>query len=184
MDQEKSVQIRMTGRATLCEPLQLYFSGYHPEWDCEFSSHESAAHLSISVASQTHEYKAPLRLGHILDRIYKAIKGSEISVIPLKTGVIDVAMNLFKPHDDMGDGTRDGVILTEKEVEILTYLFGCAGTIVPREELLKAVWNYADTVETHTVETHIYRLRQKIESDPANPKTVLTAQDGYMIEKI
>lgn len=93
----------------------------------------------------------------------------------------------------LGDGaldTRDGlwlregespVRLTEKEVAILLKLARAAGRAVSRQSLLDEVWAYAQGVETHTLETHIYRLRQKIEIDPAAPKILLTQEDGYYI---
>ncbi len=73
------------------------------------------------------------------------------------------------------------VRLTEKEVAILSYLTGLKGSTISREDLLSCVWDYAEGVETHTLETHIYRLRQKIEEDPSSPKIILTMDDGYSL---
>ncbi len=74
------------------------------------------------------------------------------------------------------------VRLTEKEVAILRYLYASASQgPATREALLSHVWSYADSVETHTLETHIYRLRQKIEQDPGNPRIIVTSGDGYML---
>lgn len=78
---------------------------------------------------------------------------------------------------------RDGeapLRLTEKETAILAYLH-TAGAPVSREALLERVWSYVPEVETHTLETHIYRLRQKIEEDPSSPKILLTQGDGYSV---
>jgi DNA-binding response OmpR family regulator len=76
------------------------------------------------------------------------------------------------------------VALTEKEVAILLYLAeavsaGKAG--VPRDELLHQVWGYHPDATTHTLETHIYRLRQKIEIDPENPSLLVTKDEGYCL---
>ncbi len=76
---------------------------------------------------------------------------------------------------------KESVRLTEKEVAILSYLARLKGSTISREDLLSCVWDYAQTVETHTLETHIYRLRQKIEDDPSNPKIILTMDDGYKL---
>jgi DNA-binding response OmpR family regulator len=78
---------------------------------------------------------------------------------------------------------REGlaVRLTEKEVAILACLAKEKGASVSRQALLDAVWAYAEGVETHTLETHIYRLRQKIEENPAKPQYLVTLEDGYTL---
>ena len=70
--------------------------------------------------------------------------------------------------------------LTEKETAILRYLYR-AGETVPRETLLQEVWGYNSGVTTHTLETHIYRLRQKIEKDAAAPAILVTEAGGYKL---
>jgi len=71
-------------------------------------------------------------------------------------------------------------LLTEKEVAVLLYLWQGNKTAT-REDLLRDVWQYAADTDTHTIETHIYRLRQKIESDPTCPIFLLTTKDGYQL---
>ena len=71
--------------------------------------------------------------------------------------------------------------LTEKETNILKYLYRAGVKAVSREELLAEVWGYNAGVTTHTLETHVYRLRQKIEPDPANARLLLTEQGGYKL---
>ena len=71
--------------------------------------------------------------------------------------------------------------LTEKETNILKYLYRAGEKAVSREELLAEVWGYNAGVTTHTLETHVYRLRQKIENDPANAKLLLTEAGGYRL---
>eukprot|EP01013_Petalomonas_cantuscygni_P017733 TRINITY_DN3496_c0_g2_i1.p2 TRINITY_DN3496_c0_g2~~TRINITY_DN3496_c0_g2_i1.p2 ORF type:complete len:248 (-),score=68.27 TRINITY_DN3496_c0_g2_i1:775-1518(-) len=80
--------------------------------------------------------------------------------------------------------TEDGrkVRLTEKETNILKYLYRAQGKPVARDELLSEVWGYNATVTTHTLETHIYRLRQKVEPDPANARLLLTDAGGYRLQ--
>ncbi len=77
------------------------------------------------------------------------------------------------------DGSRK-VRLTEKETDILRYLKNAHG-IVPRQTLLGEVWGYGPQVATHTLETHIYRLRKKIEKDPGEAKILLTEDGGYRL---
>lgn len=76
-------------------------------------------------------------------------------------------------------GTR--IRLTEKEAAILLYLHRARGRSVPRAELLGEVWGYSDAVTTHTLETHIYRLRRKIEPDPQEARLLLTDEGGYRL---
>ncbi len=80
--------------------------------------------------------------------------------------------------------TKDGkrIRLTEKETEILKYLYRAGGKPVPREMLLSEVWGYNAAVTTHTLETHIYRLRQKVEPDPSNARMLLTEIGGYRLQ--
>ena len=74
------------------------------------------------------------------------------------------------------------VRLTEKETNILKYLYRAGGKAVAREELLAEVWGYNAAVTTHTLETHVYRLRQKIEPDPANARILITEAGGYRLQ--
>jgi DNA-binding response OmpR family regulator len=71
--------------------------------------------------------------------------------------------------------------LTEKETNILKYLYRSGSKAVGREELLHEVWGYNSGVTTHTLETHVYRLRQKIEPDPSNARLVVTESGGYRL---
>jgi DNA-binding response OmpR family regulator len=77
------------------------------------------------------------------------------------------------------DGSRK-IRLTEKETDILRYLKSAAG-IVPRQTLLGEVWGYGPQVATHTLETHIYRLRKKIEKDAGDAKILITDEGGYRL---
>lgn len=71
--------------------------------------------------------------------------------------------------------------LTEKETAILRFLYRAGQKVVTREVLLAEVWGYNANVTTHTLETHIYRLRQKIEQDPSNARILVTEQGGYKL---
>jgi DNA-binding response OmpR family regulator len=72
--------------------------------------------------------------------------------------------------------------LTEKETNILKYLYRAGSKPVSREELLTEVWGYNAGVTTHTLETHVYRLRQKIEPDPTVARILITEMGGYRLQ--
>ena len=78
------------------------------------------------------------------------------------------------------DGGARKIRLTEKETNILKYLYRCGDTVA-RETLLNEVWGYNPAVTTHTLETHIYRLRQKIEQNPAEARILVTESGGYRL---
>ena len=79
------------------------------------------------------------------------------------------------------DDKAKKIRLTEKETNILKYLYRAREKAVSREELLAEVWGYNAGVTTHTLETHVYRLRQKIEADPAHARLLLTEAGGYKL---
>jgi len=80
------------------------------------------------------------------------------------------------------DPSQKKVRLTDKEAAILRYLYRSGEKPVGREELLREVWGYNANVTTHTLETHIYRLRQKIEPDVQSPKLLITETGGYRLQ--
>jgi DNA-binding response OmpR family regulator len=71
--------------------------------------------------------------------------------------------------------------LTEKEAAMLDLLWQAAGSVVPRGALLARVWGYRAGTSTHTLETHVYRLRRKIERDPARAELLVTELGGYRL---
>lgn len=87
--------------------------------------------------------------------------------------------NLDPPRLTLRTPEEASIGLTDTEARLLTCLFDAAGSEVSREELLQRVWGYRPGLETHTLETHIYRLRKKIESEPANPTRIVTTEGGY-----
>lgn len=128
----------------------------------------------LTIGGGGAEFPPPLRLGTLLARaarFFSRRRVQDFSIGPYRF-VARVAQ-LERP-----DG--DPVRLTEKECDILLRLYG-SRAVVDRQDLLDDVWGYADGVETHTLETHIYRLRRKIEADPANPQYLLTEGSGYRL---
>ncbi|OPB32333.1 response regulator transcription factor [Bartonella sp. AR 15-3] len=89
---------------------------------------------------------------------------------------------IFKPREKfLIDKQNDKIYLTEKETAILQYLYDNRNKIVNRETLLEHIWGYNTGIITHTLETHIYRLRKKIEKDPSKAKILVTDHNGYRL---
>ncbi|MBI4031661.1 MAG: winged helix-turn-helix domain-containing protein [Proteobacteria bacterium] len=130
------------------------------------------------------EFPLPLRLGAILDFIAQRIQKS--AIVSLSPGGEKIAIGPYEMDVRTGimmrPAERKKVNLTEKERDIILYLHGKSGAIVDRQELLKVIWGYAESVETHTIETHIYRLRRKIEDDAEDPRIIITEDAGYRLK--
>ena len=94
----------------------------------------------------------------------------------------NIGSYVFKPNTKVLENKNKSIRLTEKENDILKFLYQNLETIVSRETLLHEVWGYNSKVTTHTLETHIYRLRQKIEIDPANACFLITETGGYRLK--
>jgi DNA-binding winged helix-turn-helix (wHTH) protein len=100
----------------------------------------------------------------------------------------DIALGdyVFRPQEKalVREGAAkegEDIALTDREVDILAYLVRHRQAPVSRDMLLKNVWQYQEGVDTHTLETHIYRLRQKIEASADEPRLLLTVEGGYRL---
>jgi DNA-binding response OmpR family regulator len=122
----------------------------------------------------------PFRLNELLARLRAQLRVFDNS----EDAVFTVGPYLFRPSAKllMEPARNRKVRLTEKESAILKYLYRAGGRPVGRQILLNEVWGYNSAVTTHTLETHIYRLRQKIEPDPANARLLLTEGGGYRLD--
>ncbi len=120
----------------------------------------------------------PFRFGVLLARIRAHLRQHEQS----EDAVFKIGPYTFKPSAKMliDDGEKK-VRLTEKETAILKFLYRTGVKTVGRDILLHEVWGYNSGVTTHTLETHIYRLRQKIERDPSNAELLVTESGGYKL---
>lgn len=121
----------------------------------------------------------PVRLGALLQRIRS--KGRQFHK---KTKILSLGRFLFDPDETVliDPDTAEEIVLTEKEAAILNCLAQAEGALISRRDLLTRVWGYVEGVETHTLETHIYRLRKKLEIDPAQPVILLTQEQGYSLK--
>ena len=121
----------------------------------------------------------PFRLNVLLARLRAHLRQSERR----DDAVFAIGPYTFRPGAKlMTDATRrKKVRLTEKETAILRYLYHAGDRAIGRATLLGEVWGYNAGVTTHTLETHVYRLRQKIERDPANAEILVTEPGGYRL---
>jgi DNA-binding response OmpR family regulator len=121
----------------------------------------------------------PFRLGVLLARLRAHIRQHERS----DDAVFTIGPYSFQPGAKLllEAQTNKKVRITDKEAAILKYLYRTSDKVVRRDVLLDEVWGYNAGATTHTLETHVYRLRQKIEEDPSNARILLTEPGGYRL---
>ncbi|MEO5374565.1 MAG: response regulator transcription factor [Alphaproteobacteria bacterium] len=120
----------------------------------------------------------PFRLNVLLARLRAHLRQHERS----DDALFAIGRFTFRPGTKvLLDGTRR-IRLTDKEAAILKYLLRAGNRVVGRETLLHEVWGYNPEVTTHTLETHVYRLRQKMETDPSHAAILITEAGGYRLE--
>lgn len=141
---------------------------------------DSDADTVLGLDAGANDYVTkPFRFAVLLARIRAHLRSHEQS----EDAVFQIGPYEFRPATkSLTDEKGRRVRLTEKETSILKYLFRSGGKAVSREELLTEVWGYNAGVTTHTLETHIYRLRQKIELEPGQARLLLTDAGGYRLQ--
>ena len=122
----------------------------------------------------------PFRLNELLARLRAQLRSFENS----EDAVFVIGPYTFRPSAKLLQDAQKNrrIRLTEKEAAILKFLYRAGTRPVARQVLLNEVWGYNAAVTTHTLETHIYRLRQKIEPDPANARLLITEGGGYRLD--
>ena len=131
------------------------------------TGHNTDSDTILGLDSGANDYVAkPFRFAVLLARIRAQLRQHEAS----EDAVFAIGPYTFRPSSKLlVNPAGSKVRLTEKETAILRYLYRAGQKAVPRETLLQEVWGYNSGVTTHTLETHIYRLRQKVEKDAAQP---------------
>ena len=143
------------------------------------TGHDSDSDTILGLDAGANDYIAkPFKFPVLLARIRAQLRQHEQS----EDAVFNIGPYTFRPSVKMltDDGGRK-IRLTEKETSILKYLYRASDQVVPRDVLLHEVWGYNAGVTTHTLETHIYRLRQKIEPEPSAARLLLTESGGYRL---
>ena len=122
----------------------------------------------------------PFKLSCFLDELQSSINIFENS----ENGYLIFNRYIVRPVKKDIFNQRNGELikLTEKEVAVIKYLYKAGNKIVSKNDLLQDVWGYAPDVTTHTIETHIYRLRQKVEHEDPEAQLILTVDGGYQLK--
>nr|WP_295828581.1 response regulator transcription factor [uncultured Azospirillum sp.] len=140
----------------------------------------SDADTILGLESGASDYVTkPFRLGVLIARLRAQLRQFEQT----EDAVFAIGPYSFRPGAKLllEEATNRKIRLTEKETAILKYLYRAGDLVVGRETLLGEVWGYNAAVTTHTLETHVYRLRQKIEADPSNARILVTEPGGYRL---
>ena len=144
------------------------------------TGHDSDADTILGLDAGANDYVTkPFKFPVLLARIRAQLRQHEQS----EDAVFTLGPYTFKPSMKMLITEDEKKIrLTEKETNILKFLYRSTDGVVARDVLLHEVWGYNAGVTTHTLETHIYRLRQKIERDPASAAILITDRGGYRLQ--
>ena len=139
----------------------------------------SEADTVLGLESGANDYVTkPFKFAVLLARIRAQLRQYEAS----EYAVFQIGPYTFRPGSKLLTTEKGSKLkLTEKETAILRYLYRAGQKVVGRDTLLQEVWGYNSNVTTHTLETHIYRLRQKIESDPSRARILVTEPGGYKL---
>jgi DNA-binding response OmpR family regulator len=143
------------------------------------TGHDSEADTVLGLESGANDYvNKPFRFAILLARIRAHLRQHEAS----DDALFQIGEYTFQPSSKhLVNAKGSKLRLTEKETAILRFLHRAGQAVVTREVLLREVWGYNSNVTTHTLETHIYRLRQKIEADPSNAQLLMTEAGGYKL---
>lgn len=143
------------------------------------TGHDTDSDTILGLEAGANDYVTkPFRFAVLLARMRAQLRQHEQS----EDATFSVGPYTFRPAQKLLT-TQSGqkIRLTEKEAAIIRFLYRADQKVVTRDVLLEEVWGYNSGVTTHTLETHVYRLRQKIERDPSNAQILVTENGGYKI---
>jgi len=140
---------------------------------------DSDADQILGLDSGANDYiTKPFKFAVLLARIRALLRQHERS----EDAGFSIGPYTFKPANKFLIKENPSKLqLTDKESSILKFLYRAGEKVVTRDVLLREVWGYSANVTTHTLETHIYRLRQKLEKDPSHPELLVSEAGGYKL---
>ncbi len=143
------------------------------------TGHDTDSDTVLGLEAGANDYVVkPFKFAVLLARIRAHLRQHEQT----EDATFVIGRYQFKPSSKLlVDERGSKVRLTEKETAILKFLYRAGEKPVSRDVLLHEVWGYNSGVTTHTLETHIYRLRQKIEKDPSTAELLVTEAGGYKL---
>lgn len=142
------------------------------------TAHDTDADTILGLDAGANDYIVkPVRLGVLMARLRAQLRQFELS----DDATFQIGPYSFRPAAKMLANGNRKIHLTEKETAILKYLYRVGDRPVARDVLLGEVWGYNAGVTTHTLETHVYRLRQKIEPKPGENRILVTDPEGYRL---
>lgn len=131
----------------------------------------------LDAAQISENFAKPIRLGHLIGRIVFYLETApRLRAKPIWIGPYQLQPALRQLTRAVGDPIR----LTEKETAILEFLAQSPDP-VPREDLLAAIWGYDGRIDTHTLETHLYQLRRKLDPDQSGQEIIVTRNAAYTL---
>ena len=180
----------VTDMAEIADPSQYLVLAFVDEDNLQDISDLSGRTPVIALAQQgvmlesalfEKEFKSPFRFGAVVDYVGETFRQQEryklLSPVSFGSQITLNPREYSLSHQAFDKAVR----LTEKETDILLFLSKNLNQSVQRQNLLDGVWGYADNVETHTLETHIYRLRQKLKNQLSLDDFLVTKDDGYIL---
>ena len=146
----------------------------------------------IALVPKNYNFEGAIpSLGHYNEILSKPIKVSDLLASISRNATLKkpydqdlkIANYLFRPDEKIliDTATKNRIRLTEKETDILWQLHQADQNELSRRELLRDIWGYKEGISSHTLETHIYRLRKKIEKNPSDGMILITTESGYRL---
>ena len=139
--------------------------------------------LKICVSNKkdlSNNYDAFLEIPSSLKEINAAVENVAAKKIFSKNSSIEIKKYLLNKNEKKLLNQDKEIILTEKEIQLLE-LFLNNKKPISKNKILSSVWNYSSDADTHTVETHIYRLRKKINEKFSDDNFIVNTKDGYSL---